>query len=77
MNIFQWGSSSIGRHVVLWELFVGLPLLLSLGYEIHSEGDLTVDWAIWMTGLCALSGLVLSLGFWYAVVRPLKDRKRS
>lgn len=77
MNIFRWGSSSIVRHVVLWELFVALPLLLSLGYEIYAEGDLTVSWAIWMTALCALSGFVLSLGFWCTVVRPLKDRKRS
>lgn len=77
MNIFQWGSSSTGRHVVLWEIFFALPLLLSLGYEIYSEGDLTVGWAIWMTALCALSGAVVSLGFWYMVVRPLKERKRS
>ena len=76
MNIFQWGSSSIIRHVVLWELFVSVPLLLSLGYEIYSEGDLTVSWGIWMTALCALTGLILSLGFWYAVVCPLKGRRR-
>ena len=76
VNLFRWGSSSIAGHIVLWELVVSLPLLLSLGYEVYTEGDLTVHWAIWMTALCALAGLVLGLGFWSVVVRPLKNRKR-
>jgi hypothetical protein len=71
MNLRKRLSSSLQGHIVLSELLFSLPLFLVFLIQSHSEGSLTVKWALYLAMVWAAGGVLGGAIFWYAVSLPL------
>ncbi len=74
-TLFKWGSCSLVGHVILWELFVILPMFLFVLNRNYAEGLLTVSWAVRAAIVGMSLGVVGAMAFWYTVVYPLIRKK--
>lgn len=70
MNLFKQASRSLQGHIVLSELLFSQPLLVFL-LQSHSEGSLTIEWAMYLAIVCGAFGVLGAAGFWYAESLPL------
>lgn len=71
----RWTMSSLGGHVVFWEVIGALPLYLYFLPTIKSQGELTVDWAISMALGTAAIWAIIGAGVWFLAVKPMRDRQ--
>lgn len=77
VNKFKWVISSLGHHVLFWELVFALPMFVIFLHVIYSEGTLTVAWAIWMAFGWSILGAAAAVIFWYAAVLPMTKGTRD
>jgi hypothetical protein len=72
MNFLKRASSSLGGHILLWEIVFSLPLFLMFLLKSNSEGTLTFEWAIHLAIVWSVLGVLAATTFWYLVSLPLK-----
>jgi hypothetical protein len=75
MRFVRWCSSALIGHIVFFELCVGLPFYLIFLPIIYSQGGLTLEWAVYMAFICATVWGLGGVLFWYAVSRPMRQRR--
>jgi len=76
-NLFKWARTSLVGTIVVFELFVSIPLSI-LGLLLNfSEGTLSFAWAIWVLYVCAVGGAALAVVIRYAVVLPHLKRREN
>lgn len=73
VSFFHWASHSPLGHVVLFELFLGIPLFLMF---LPSGGSAsTTAWIVELFLVCFVGALLPAVGFWFTVSRPLIKRR--
>jgi len=73
MQTFRtWAISSLPRFLVGSGLLFTTPLLI--GFLVISDSDLTLRFALLLTGLSVAAGIVWSLLMWFTVVLPLRKK---
>jgi hypothetical protein len=70
-------SSSLGGHIVLAQVGMGLPLAALFLYQNHTEGTLTFRWALWVVFVAAAAAFAWAVMFWSTVSRPLIRKYRG
>jgi hypothetical protein len=76
-KFFKWGSSSLKGHLVLFELFFSIPLLVTFLVSDYSDGTLTIGWAIWSVFVWAIAGAAVAVAFWFTVSSALIKNRRD
>ena len=71
-------SFSLGGHLVLYEVFLGIPAALVFLALNASDGTLTLLWALWCILISGIAAAVMATLFWFVVSRRLiQMRMRS
>jgi hypothetical protein len=76
-KLFKWARTSLIGTIVVFELFLSIPMTILGLFLNYSEGTLTFAWAIWVLYVCAVGGAVLAVVIRYAVVLPHVKRREN
>ena len=74
--LIKKASSSLIGHVVLFQIFWGVPMAFLGIWLNYDERTLTFPWALWCIFLASIGALFVAAGFWFTFSRPL-IRKRQ
>ena len=74
--LIKKASFSLRGHVVLLQIFCGVPLAVLMIWLNYDEHTLTFLWALWCALVASLSAVVCAVGFWFTFSRRL-IRKRK
>lgn len=76
-RLFKWGSSSLGGHLVLFEIFVSMPLFLIFVGLTSSEGTLTMNWGLRLAVIWFAIGATLAVLCWHVISLPIINKKNG
>lgn len=75
MSVFKWGSSSLWGHIVLFEIFLGVPMFVMALDLLARQGTLTASWILWAVFLDTNITALLAIIMWYTITKPLIRRR--
>ena len=75
-ELLNWIRSSLLGHIVFFGVLCGVPFFLIFLQIISSQEGLTVSWAIYMAFVCAIIWGLAGVFFWYAVSKPMRERRK-
>ena len=74
-KFITWACRSLLGNIVLLELTFGLTIFVSFSFASYSNGDFTLDDAIFYAFLGLIGGVITGVMFWFGLSRPLLDRR--
>jgi hypothetical protein len=78
MNCLRRAVASLGGHIVVFQVFWGLPMALFFLHQSYTQGALTLGWALWTILVTAAGGVAVGTLMWYVVTRPrLRERSNN
>ena len=72
--LLRKARSTFFGHVVLLELFWGMPMAALFMWMNYTDGALTMRWALWCILVSAVGALIVASLFWLTIRRRLVRR---
>ena len=76
-SFLKWGSHSLIGHVVLFQLFWSVPMVILFWESNYSNGTLMIGRVLSGVFVASLCGLAVAILGWYTVSLPLIKRRKK